>query len=299
MDSILTCPACDGTRFRCRVLTRRISIEECLTCGLLISDISPPSNRRAEFARINVTAYHGSIGVVRRRQARHILESVAKQNIAGREWLDVGCGFGYLLHEADKAGYNIFGVEPDDTAYLEVAQSFGTERVHHGLMTNTVRPDESADVISTLDVLEHIEAGELCGFAQLIRCKLKHQGLWAIKVPSSEGLYFIAAHKLQSIAAAIVSGAIKRLWQSEYEFPHRVYFNRHSLELLLNKNGFKVIDTEYIEDVPSGTVLNRLLMDATIPEWQAYLLAPALYGIKAIERWRGKSDALLVIAQRR
>ena len=40
-------------------------------------------------------------------------------------------------------------------------------------------------------------------------------------------------------------------------------------------------------------------MDNTIPRWQAILIAPTLYFINFIEKARGKSDALLVLARRK
>jgi len=95
-----------------------------------------------------------------------------------------------------------------------------------------------------------------------------------------------------------MAGVIKRLWQSEYEYPHRVYFNQKSLQSFLEKNGFEVIKATYLAEVPNSTVINRLLMDNTIPRWQALLLVPVFYCINIIEKIRRKSDAMLVLARR-
>lgn len=292
------CPACLRSDFAERTLTSHIVINECSACGLFLSTITRVGVVEAEFARVNAEAYRASVGVVRQRQARQVLNLVGECGGDGGTWLDIGCGFGYFLDEARRAGFEVLGVEPDATAFTHAALLLGADRVRHGLMNDATIADASAAVVSTLDVLEHIPVDELDGFARLVRRKLKDGGLWAIKLPSSEGLYFKTAHRLLPIAPPLVTSAIKRLWQSEYEFPHTVYFNRRALDLFLRKHGFEVVDARYIEDVPDDTVIDRLLMDDTIPKWQAYLSAPILYSINAIERRRGVTDALLMLARR-
>ncbi len=292
------CPACSGSDFAEKTLTSHIISNECLTCGLFLSTISHADVVEAEFARINAEAYRASVGVVRQQQARQVLKLVGEFSGDGGTWLDIGCGFGYFLDEARRTGFDVFGVEPDTTAFTHAASLLGADRVRHGSMNDATVTDASAAVVSTLDVLEHIPVDELSGFARLVHRKLKGEGLWVIKLPSSEGLYFKIAHLLLPIAPFPVTNAVKRLWQSEYEFPHTVYFNRRALELFLCKNGFEVVDARFIEDIPDDTVIDRLLMDDTIPKWQAYLSAPVLYLINAVERRRGVTDALLLLARR-
>ena len=43
---------------------------------------------------------------------------------------------------------------------------------------------------------------------------------------------------------------MRRLWQTDYEFPHTVYFNRASLQMWLKRHGFAVVDTCYLPEVP-------------------------------------------------
>jgi hypothetical protein len=133
-------------------------------------------------------------------------------------------------------------------------------------------------------------------FATMIRRKLKPGGMWVIKVPSTEGAYFIVAHRLLKIAGWLTSGVVRRLWQSEYEFPHTVYFSRATLELFSRNHGLDTVAYCEMEEVPSHSVIDRLVMDSTIPSWQAYLISPAFYLINLIEKRRGKSDALLMLA---
>jgi 2-polyprenyl-3-methyl-5-hydroxy-6-metoxy-1,4-benzoquinol methylase len=293
-----SCPACRKERFTERNIIAGLSTRTCLQCGLIISSISRAEAATAEFERIDDKAYFEAVGRVRMDQAVAALSFVREYGPSDGDWLDIGCSFGYLLRAAAADGYKVFGVEPDRKAYEHACQLLGAETIYHGLMRDDTRPDASARIISTMDVLEHIEPAELSKFASMVHRKLQSGGFWLIKVPSSEGIYFILAHRLIRFARFLMTGAVKRLWQSEYEFPHRVYFNLQALTTYLENHGFKVLSHRYLEEVPSGTILHRLLMDDTISKWQAYVMAPAFYAINLIEKLRGKSDALLVLAGR-
>ena len=294
----MQCPACNTTQFHRKKLDADVSIAICSQCGFQISDIQRTEPAKPEFSFINDEQYERSIGRLRQHQAAEILQFVRERVKADGAWLDVGCSFGYLLAEAQRTGFTIFGVEPDAKAARRARILLGDDVVHHGLMTDSTRTDESADIISMLDVLEHIPVEMLPEFARMIHRKLKPDGLWLIKVPSTEGMYYTVAHALLPYAGSLLAGIIKRLWQSEYEYPHTVYFNRKTLGLFLANHGYEIVATKYLAEVPNSTVMDRLRMDNTIPAWQAIVIAPALYLINAVEALRGKSDALLVVARR-
>jgi SAM-dependent methyltransferase len=212
--------------------------------------------------------------------------------------LDVGCGFGAFLCEVKRTKFNVFGVEPDGLASEHARRLLGDEAVRHDSMTCGTRSDESADVVSALDVLEHIPVAALPNFARLIHRTLRPGGLWLLKVPSSDGLFFQLAHRLRPFAGGGLAGSIRRLWQLEYEFPHTVYFNERALSRYLDRHGFQSLETIYLEEVPNDTIGDRLRMDGTIAGKQARVLAPAVRLVNWVERRRAKSDAMLMVARR-
>jgi hypothetical protein len=89
-----------------------------------------------------------------------------------------------------------------------------------------------------------------------------------------------------------------RLWQTDYEFPHTVYFDRRSLQGWLHHHGFTLVDFRYLPEVPTRTIIDRLTHDGDISRRQAYALVPAVYLINAVEWLRRRSDALVVLARR-
>ncbi len=143
-----------------------------------------------------------------------------------------------------------------------------------------------ADILSTLDVLEHLD--DINAFARLVRRKART--LWVIKVPSSEGLFFKVAHLFR------IGSAVRRLWQAEYEHPHTVYFNRLAVTRFLENHGFDVVAVRYLDEVPNGTVADRLALDGRMPRWKARLAVPLVFAINLLERLRGRSDAMVVVA---
>jgi len=275
------CPVCGGERFDEREIAS-LTIRRCVACGLRISRIVPDADRRGtNYADVDDRAYLGSIGRVRRAQGEEIVSFVREHGGAG-EWLDVGCGFGYVLEAAQAAGFRVRGIEPDAKAAQAARER--VREVEQGFLEEST---PSADVLSTLDVLEHLD--DINAFAQLV--KRKTRALWVIKVPSSEGLFFRVAHALR------IEGAVKRLWQSEYASPHTVYFDLQTLTRFLAKHGFEVVASRYLDEVPDGTVVDRLTLDGSTPKWKARLAVPLFFAINRIERIRGKSDAQVVIAR--
>lgn len=273
------CPVCERSRFALRRVLPNLLIVRCEECGLRMSEIERTS--RTSYAHVDDDAYARSIAAVRREQARRIVEAVRDRGT----WLDIGCGYGYVLDEAQRSGFAIRGVEPDAKA-----ASAARARLGEGI----VRTDDgrSAEVISTLDVLEHIPLERIDAFAADMH---RRANVWVIKVPSVDGLFYRTAHALLPFTRV----AVQRLWQSEHEHPHTVYFSEATLARFVRKHGFDVERIDYLEEVPPSTVRARLRVDPTLRAWQVHAAVPAAHVLSRVERWRRKSDALLLLARSR
>ncbi|HVR40461.1 MAG TPA: methyltransferase domain-containing protein [Thermoanaerobaculia bacterium] len=264
-----------------------MSVATCRTCGLKISTIDAPPT--LSYGAIDHAAYEQSIGILRRIQAESIVRAVRTLVEPPRSWTDVGCGFGFLLAAAHAHGFAVHGIEPDRSACAEARARVGN--VECGEFDRVLT---DVDVLSTLDVIEHIPPDRLGEFATRVRESLREGGVWVIKVPSSEGLAFRVAH----LAPRLAAGAVKRLWQFGYTHPHTVYFNEKSLRAFVTRHGFEVASVRYVSDFPVRTIVPRLRIDASITRWQVPLFASALFAIRAVEGvWR-KTDALVMIVRR-
>ena len=74
--------------------------------------------------------------------------------------------------------------------------------VRQGTLQQVKPPAGSADVVATLDVLEHVPLADHAAFARVMAEVLAPGGIWAIKVPSTEGLYYRLSAMLAAGGAA-------------------------------------------------------------------------------------------------
>ena len=247
--------------------------------------------------KVDPVDYERAIGRVRRTQSKRILALVSAFKQSGC-WLDIGCRYGEFLDLASRQNFTPHGLEPDPDACSRATALLGEGVVRQQMAEDDVIQDARFDVISLLDVLEHLPAEQLSQFAPMLRRKLRANGLLVVKIPSTEGLFFKIAHALGPFCGDMLKGVLRRLWQSEYAYPHTVYFSRSTLTRYLESSGFVILQHEYLADIPVSTVMDRLRLNNRLNWLQAIVIAPAIAIINCIEFLRNKSDSLLVIARR-
>ncbi len=91
----------------------------------------------------------------RRRSFQRIVERLERL-IRGRKILDVGAGPGLFLLEAKSRGWEVAGVEPSSAAREYAKETFGIELLGGGVDELARLPDGSFDVVSAIDVIEHL-----------------------------------------------------------------------------------------------------------------------------------------------
>lgn len=139
----------------------------------------------------------------------------------GGRLLDVGCATGVFLHEMQRAGWDVVGVEPNRGAAEYAQQRFGLT-VHTGTLRGAALPDDSFDAITLWDVLEHLHTP----WADLMEAHrlLREGGLLVLRLPNLESL--------------------GRRWFGPtwlgWDLPRHLYFlPRHSMAAALSELGFR------------------------------------------------------------
>ncbi|MCX8080293.1 MAG: class I SAM-dependent methyltransferase [Bacteroidia bacterium] len=149
--------------------------------------------------------------------------------------LDIGCGTGYFLIEAQKRGWKTHGTEYSPKA-IEILKEKGIEP-HYGKISNIKFADESFDVITCFEVLEHLSNPneDIKHIHRLLRIN---------------GLFYCTTPNFNSI--------IRYYLKTDYdiiEYPeHLCYFTKRTLNLLMTRNGFK-----NIKFLVTGISINRLI----------------------------------------
>lgn len=144
-----------------------------------------------------------------------------RRTIAPGRLLEVGCGNGAFLTAAQAAGFDVQGIEPDQTRAEFTERRLGVA-VERGLIENTQLPDAGFDVVYCCDLLAHFP--DPARALQQIR-----------RVLAPRGTLFVEAGLL---------GGFRRYWLGRMPASaapkHRWYPTRGGLCRLLDDHGFEV-----------------------------------------------------------
>ena len=230
----MTCICCNSNQLIPQLISSRDYLE-CLHCGFIFS-----AERLNNKLKSRVTDHYQNIDPHERvanskrsffKSTLNYLSSEIKNK--DKSILDIGCGFGYFLELASRAGWNTFGVEIVDAAVKTAREKVGETRIFHGFLKDAYYSDECFDVITLWDVLVMFDTP----FGELKECYriLKQRGKIGIRVRNA--LFQKMTYKIYLPFRNVASWLdIKK----PYVF-HQSNFGEKSLRLLLQKVGFKNI----------------------------------------------------------
>lgn len=180
------CPSCGRLEAHELADEFGLGVKRCLHCDLVY--VSPR-------LRENQGHYHGTLESITRKYGavlrgekphnrdpnyRQELEVLARFRPSGK-LLDVGTHCGFFLRMARGMGWELHGVEPSPAAEL-ARQHFGLE-VHRGTLEALAFPADSFDVVTLIDVIEHLERP--LGLLAEVRRILKPDGIVFVKTPNA------------------------------------------------------------------------------------------------------------------
>jgi SAM-dependent methyltransferase len=224
------CPAC-GAALTGRAARMPPGYVRCTGCSLGHLEVLPEAPAAAArfgpryFAGEEAGHYpaYGADEPVHRRNARRVLGRVEPARGPGARLLDVGCGYGFLLDEARRAGWNVAGVDVSAHAREEARARFGIE----------VAPE-----------LQSLP-GDADGFAAVTAVQVLHHA-----VDPDVQLNEIAARMrpggLLALETLDRGAAIARVLGPRWSLPAAPWtvwlFDRPSLTRMLGRCGFSVLD---------------------------------------------------------
>jgi 2-polyprenyl-3-methyl-5-hydroxy-6-metoxy-1,4-benzoquinol methylase len=213
---------------------------------------------------------------------RH-LDVVRRWTKPGR-MLDVGCSNGQFLDLAQRAGYTTDGVEFSTGVADFARQHFGLN-VTNGDIHAVTAPDESYDVITMFDVIEHVP-DPLSDMAAAHRL-LKPGGIFILSTPNIDGIY----PRLSLKVAKLIN-----YWQHP-EPPHHLFqFSEKTLSAMLDKSGFDVGKRHHI-NIDLSYSFGSWATLLKLPSRAAYALAFAPFS--KIGPWFKSGDWFYLAATKR
>jgi SAM-dependent methyltransferase len=151
--------------------------------------------------------------------------------------LDIGCGNGRLLHVAQRAGWQVKGIELSARAAELVTELLGVEAVAANFLEmQNADESESYDVVCLRHVLEHLPDSKLA--MSKIRALLRPGGYALLEMPNIEGFdkrlkRWINQHGLH-----------RRRFSEDFVAGHCNEFCRESFEYLVTTSGFSLLHWE-------------------------------------------------------
>lgn len=282
-----TCLCCGNADFQ-RPYARLIPwVNACLCCGVQLAD---PQPSQAELDRIYSEDYFETFGfanqtgsVVSGLKAAWFAEilDMAPPYTGTIQLLDVGAGRGDLLSAAGQRGWSGTGVEPipllSDVVFEEQPWTMLRTSIEDAEF-----PDATFDIITCLDVLEHIR-NPLVALTKMSHW-LKPEGTLLLTTINRDGLL------------ARLSG---RFWP-HYHRDHLWYFSERSLLLLLERSGFTIRHCGVPAKRYHVEYLASILRSRQTESWPARLAGVLLRCLPQILRVRQFSlrEGLLIVARR-
>lgn len=170
--------------------------------------------------------------------------SIIKKYSPGGRLLDVGCHAGWLLSYLQPENrWELFGLEPSPFLAQLTARRLGI-RVYNNSLREGVLEKDRFDFICLTDVLEHLSDPQMA--VRVLRDGLKDGGRLLIKVPNG--------------GFALLKNSLRRLFGFLLQSPevfdakeHHVLYSRKALHLLLEGNGFRILETRIPKPVQPGS----------------------------------------------
>ena len=234
------CPCCNSENIvkALSAKDRTVSNEEfeiwqCNACTARFTQNVPDKNEIEKYYQSEDYISHsdtkkGFINSLYHRVRKRTLHSKRKNvekftKLSTGKVLDIGAGTGAFLSTMDKAGWDVKGIEPDETARENAKKLYGLSLQTPQELFNL--PPQSFDAITMWHVLEHVH--ELHEYINQLKKLLKPTGCLFVAVPN----YTCYDEKVY-----------KEFWAA-YDVPRHLYhFSPRSITQLLLQHGLQLKD---------------------------------------------------------
>jgi 2-polyprenyl-3-methyl-5-hydroxy-6-metoxy-1,4-benzoquinol methylase len=227
----VACPICGAAQAERLAEEFGLGVNRCGQCGLVY--VSPRLSEHQHHYHGGREAILAKYGPILRGERAHNRDPNYRQELAvlarlrpsGR-LLDVGTHCGFFLRMARGMGWELEGVEPSPAAAL--AREFFGLQVHRGQLEQLGLPDETYDLVTLIDVIEHLDRP--LPLLREVHRLLKPDGLLFVKTPNAR--YNLFKH--------LIARRVLRLRGIEIfdAKEHVVQYTRETLGWVLDQAGF-------------------------------------------------------------
>jgi len=238
------CPVCFSSPAEKKFTKESYPVHGCTICGCEFLDPQPSDGVLADiygaqyFLGDHDESFDQRVAALKSATAALYLDQLAPVLAAGKKrLLEVGCGTGDFLLEAQSRSLEVSGIEYSPVSVARANQRLGREVVLRGTIDDLSLPSDHFDVIAACDVIEHTRSPR----AFLERAR---------ELLCPGGIVFLVTPSLDSWSRKLLGAR----WM-EYKVEHLFYFGQRSLARLLADTGFlnpvfcrnrKVLSLDYV-----------------------------------------------------
>ena len=227
------CPICQSSRIVYLFISQGYPICQCLDCTMLFRNPLPSAEvlqqiySASYFLGEQSDEGRARVSAMKAETARLYLgQLLAYTNGAKGHLLEIGCGTGEFLLEAQQCGFSVTGLEVSPHAAATANAKIGYDAVLCGTLEIQELVSRAFDVCVMSDMLEHVQ--DPLATLQRVHNLLKPGGVILVVTPSVE-----------SWSAKL----LRRRWM-EFKLEHLTFFSPATIENALAKAGFAEISVE-------------------------------------------------------
>lgn len=226
--SNIICPICRDEKVKRGRVYGHYDIFDCKTCGGSFSQ--PMVSVAYENNELEKMEFGDALKKSLRRNFVYCVASAFLQKINKKSILDIGAGQGIMLHHAKNLGYKTYGTEVSEKTIkvLEENCPFVETVQDKNLENLPLDWPKKYDVISCLDVLEHVENPVL--LLRGIKDKLNDNGFLIISLPNRDRYYY----KL----GGLVDDFVPKEHGGDNPPYHLTFWKKRTVEKFMEQAGF-------------------------------------------------------------
>lgn len=216
-----SCPVCESVIFNDLKGFQSLYLCICSKCSFVFDKRIPSEEELYEHYKVYAYSNIKPISKETIKSYNKLLDEFEKYRISGNI-LDMGCGQGDFLIEAKKRNWKVYGTEYSQAA-VKLCESRNIE-MYQGDLDKNIFPDINFDVITSFEVIEHINNPQ--ELMIVVEKKLKGNGLFYCTTPNFNALLrYLEKDKFKMIV-----------------YPEHIsFYTKKSLQFLGNKYNFKAL----------------------------------------------------------
>lgn len=244
--SFLACPVCGNTELQQFTIKRSMPIDQCDACGFRFTNPPPTTEQLRIFYNSEAKTIENVIFEATRAFRLPIFErrvELINRYVAGGTLLDVGGAIGIFVDALVRAHapFKVSIVDLNEDAVEKLRARHPNIDVHHG---DVFDHRGAYDLVTLWDTIEHLR--DINRVASHLFSLLKPGGYLFISTPNIDSFeHWVGQDRHPQVEP----------------LPHLNYFSPKTLQLLLNRHGFAVLDLL----TPNGSFdiayVNRILSD--------------------------------------